>query len=185
MNILQQTLLHLIENTSQGLSEYEILKHIEKEHPLFFEELPDKNELYQKHFFLFHQLYQLKQHLSSKSLHLSISPLSIRITPSVSTGKALDEQDALAEFYNDKQNLYLSQDKIAAMQKKFWLRYLALQEKANAIQTLELTGITPLTLNVIKKAYKKLVNQYHPDKGGDTHKFQNIQTAYEELKQLY
>ena len=30
----------------------------------------------------------------------------------------------------------------------------------------------------IKKAYRKLASQHHPDKGGDTKKFQDIQTAY-------
>jgi DnaJ-class molecular chaperone len=33
----------------------------------------------------------------------------------------------------------------------------------------------------IKKAYRKLASQHHPDKGGDTAKFQSIQTAYDIL----
>lgn len=33
----------------------------------------------------------------------------------------------------------------------------------------------------IKKAYRKLAGQHHPDKGGDTAKFQEIQKAYETL----
>lgn len=33
----------------------------------------------------------------------------------------------------------------------------------------------------IKKAYRKLAMKHHPDKGGDTSKFQQIQTAYETL----
>jgi len=33
----------------------------------------------------------------------------------------------------------------------------------------------------IKKAYRKLANQHHPDKGGDTNQFQKIQSAYETL----
>ena len=33
----------------------------------------------------------------------------------------------------------------------------------------------------IKKAYRKLASQHHPDKGGDTAKFQEIQNAYETL----
>lgn len=33
----------------------------------------------------------------------------------------------------------------------------------------------------IKKAFRKLASQHHPDKGGDTAKFQEIQTAYATL----
>lgn len=33
----------------------------------------------------------------------------------------------------------------------------------------------------IKKAYRKLAGQHHPDKGGDTSRFQEIQKAYEVL----
>ena len=37
------------------------------------------------------------------------------------------------------------------------------------------------TPDQIKKAYRKLASQHHPDKGGDTTKFQEIQTAYDTL----
>ena len=33
----------------------------------------------------------------------------------------------------------------------------------------------------IKKAYRKMAAQHHPDKGGDTAKFQEVQKAYETL----
>ena len=33
----------------------------------------------------------------------------------------------------------------------------------------------------IKRAYRKLASQHHPDKGGDTKRFQEIQTAYDTL----
>jgi DnaJ-class molecular chaperone len=35
------------------------------------------------------------------------------------------------------------------------------------------------SLDEIKKAYRKLANQHHPDKGGDTNQFQQIQAAYD------
>lgn len=37
------------------------------------------------------------------------------------------------------------------------------------------------TPDQIKQAYRKLASIHHPDKGGDTAKFQDIQTAYETL----
>lgn len=33
----------------------------------------------------------------------------------------------------------------------------------------------------IKKAYRKMAAQHHPDRGGDTAKFQEVQAAYETL----
>ena len=37
------------------------------------------------------------------------------------------------------------------------------------------------SLDEIKKAYRKLANQHHPDKGGDTTHFQKIQHAYDTI----
>jgi DnaJ-class molecular chaperone len=37
------------------------------------------------------------------------------------------------------------------------------------------------TPDEIKKAYRKLASQHHPDKGGDKAKFQEVQSAYETL----
>ena len=37
------------------------------------------------------------------------------------------------------------------------------------------------TPDEIKKAFRKLASQHHPDKGGDTRKFQEIQAAYDTL----
>ncbi len=40
---------------------------------------------------------------------------------------------------------------------------------------------TSATPDEIKKAFRKLASQHHPDKGGDTAKFQDIQAAYDTL----
>ena len=37
------------------------------------------------------------------------------------------------------------------------------------------------TADEIKKAYRRLASQHHPDKGGDTAKFQEIEEAYRTL----
>ena len=50
---------------------------------------------------------------------------------------------------------------------------------ADAYQTL---GVPKGASNEeIKKAYRKLASQHHPDKGGNTQRFQEIQSAYETL----
>ena len=50
---------------------------------------------------------------------------------------------------------------------------------ANAYETL---GVPKgASEDEIKRAYRKLASQHHPDKGGDTQRFQEIQSAYETL----
>ena len=50
---------------------------------------------------------------------------------------------------------------------------------ANAYETLGVPN--GASEEEIKKAYRKLASTHHPDKGGDTAKFQEIQSAYETL----
>lgn len=46
----------------------------------------------------------------------------------------------------------------------------------------EILGVKPgASDDEIKRAYRKLASKHHPDKGGDTKKFQEIQAAYESL----
>lgn len=46
----------------------------------------------------------------------------------------------------------------------------------------QVLGIQPgASDDEIKKAYRKLASKHHPDKGGDTKKFQEIQAAYDSL----
>lgn len=46
----------------------------------------------------------------------------------------------------------------------------------------EILGVTETATEAeIKKAYRKLASQHHPDKGGDKAKFQEIQSAYDTL----
>lgn len=184
-DFISRTLLDIEITPTGSLSEYQLLTLIEQQQPEFFDSLPNPRSLYQKHFWLFHHLYLLKPDFLRRGFHLSVSALSIALTPSTDGGTAIDEADPLAEFYLDKNNLYLSENEIADMQKRFWQRYLALENKAEAIKALELTGVRPLTLGIIKKQYQRLAQKHHPDKGGDPERFHFIQQAFKELKLLF
>ncbi|TQV72975.1 hypothetical protein FLL45_16055 [Aliikangiella marina] len=166
--------------------EYPLLKHLEKEHPKFFETLGLRPSLYQKHFLLFHHLYRLSDEFAKKNLRLLISPLEIRVMAfqSDESKKAVNETDGLRQFYTEIKNLDLSAEEIAEMQKVFWQKYLALDEKAKSIQILGLEGDSDLNILKVKKRFNELAQQHHPDKGGDSKHFMEIKNAYEQLKKL-
>jgi DnaJ-class molecular chaperone len=51
-----------------------------------------------------------------------------------------------------------------------------------SIQHYRTLGLSPsASEEEVKKAYRKLASVHHPDKGGDTKKFQEIQTAYDAI----
>jgi len=59
------------------------------------------------------------------------------------------------------------------------LFYYIIVNMANAYETLGVNRNA--SESDIKKAYKKLASKHHPDRGGDTAKFQEIQAAYDTL----
>ncbi|MCK9568705.1 hypothetical protein M0R72_07180 [Candidatus Pacearchaeota archaeon] len=42
----------------------------------------------------------------------------------------------------------------------------------------------PMMERIIQAGYRALANQHHPDKGGDTRTMQQVNAAYEKLKQV-
>ena len=183
-NDFEAFFLELMHEHDNSIREYDLLKRIEDELPEFFAEDGDFSTLYRKHFWLFHQLYQLRERLIAKGLRLNIHTLGIELTPIGTQSSKIGEFDALSEFYLNLDNLELSESEVEAMQKKFWEKYLALEQMSDAIKLLQLTGVEPLTLDIVKSRYRELSQKHHPDKGGDAATFNEIKSAYQSLKKL-
>ena len=58
--------------------------------------------------------------------------------------------------------------------------------KLNERQACQLLGLAaPTTLDKARKAYRKLAQEFHPDRGGDEERFKQISVAYQYLVDLY
>ena len=69
------------------------------------------------------------------------------------------------------------------MLNRFWQRYLAIDKRVEALQTLSLPP--DANWETVKQAYRRQAATHHPDKGGDPARFRAIREAYEILLHCY
>ncbi|WP_088331719.1 DNA-J related domain-containing protein [Lacimicrobium sp. SS2-24] len=171
----------------QGISEHALITRLQQpEYGVLSEKVnfSDSLSLFQAHFYLFNQLYQLRQQLRAEQLaDLAISALSIRLLP-YSQGKAgLTDTDSLADYYLDwNQFEKTGTDDVNALLNDFWLRMagqISEQERTEALSVLELPGNA--TQAQIRRQYRILIHRHHPDKGGDAAITQQLNNAYRKL----
>jgi len=179
----------LIEASPSGLSEYDLIQGLTQQDPAFaFKGDNSSLTLFRQHFLVMNALYQLQAELFEEGTYLSISPLAIRLESLQDSGQSAlptDNAEApLREYYLDWNNLsQTTHGDVDSMLNRFWERYLALDKRLAALQTLELPA--DASWEVVKQAYRRLAARYHPDKGGDTARFRDIRGAYEILMRCY
>ncbi len=132
--------------------------------------------LFRAHFLLFHCLYRLRSVLLSKGETLNINCLRINLVRG-SGGEGLPaEPDPLAGFYLDASNLErMDTSDVVRMLGDFWRRFRRQDVRTDALAEL---GLEPSAgADEIKRRYRKLAMQHHPDRGGDTAKLQRLNAA--------
>jgi len=181
-------LLALLREHPQGLSEYELLCALdERAQPGF--ERPDFHDslgLFQTHFLLFHTLYSLRDQLRGEQrAELEISPLKIRLHPYAAAGsETLAECDPLRDYYLDLDNLdATSRRDVDSMLGRFWARLHSGDERQQALEVLGLSD--PVDYDTVKRRYRRLVMEHHPDRGGDKQRLQELNTAMAILERNY
>lgn len=176
----------LLEQAPTGLSEYELMVQLDDRFNSLYPK-PDLSAplvLFQHHFFLRHSLYVLQdQHAKEGQWQLDISPLRIikrpAFTPTDSTLPA--KADPLKTYYLDLSNLNKESDlSVQRLLSDFWSKLSAYRHQPQALQLLGLKGDEPRVEQ--KKRYKQLLQQHHPDKGGDATAFREVQDAWEAIK---
>ena len=188
-NPFKASVLALIKTSSIGLSEYDLIQRLQEHDEAFaFDDENPNLALFRKHFLVMNALYQLQTELFAQGMYLSISPLDIRLESVESSAvSALPTDNAAAPlraYYLDWENFsQTSHADVEAMLSRFMERYLAIDERLEALQTLELSADAPW--ENIKQAYRRLAALHHPDKGGDPARFRAIRGAYEILLRCY
>src|SRR3546814_10270661 len=101
--------------------------------------------------------------------------------------RSLAEQDALRAYDLDLSNLRdTDEDDVERLLASFWTRMQGSDEKRAALELFELDRASqPLTLELIKRRYRRLVGLHHPDRGGSTQRLQSINLAMEILERYY
>jgi len=187
-NPFKDVILALIEEFPLGLTEHDLIQRLQERDETFAIDGESADlALFRKHFLVMNALYQLQSELFGAGMYLSVSPLDIRLEPVRASELASPPAENVAplrEYYLNWDNfLQTGSEDVAAMLRRFHARYLALDERQQAMQTLELPA--EARWETIKQAYRRLAAQHHPDKGGDPARFREIRAAYEILLQCY
>ena len=162
-----------------GIGEYELIRALKKRG--FFEFLPappaEPHQLFRAHFLLFHALYELRDRLSSSQRGLlQIEPLCIRRLPWSAGDSSLTTPDPLRAYYLDWKNLDgTTQDDVCDLIASFWRQIGRIDGRKEALAALGLED--PVDDETIKRAWRRLAMQHHPDRGGDNERLQAINAA--------
>lgn len=146
----------------------------------------DHLSMFQSHFLLFHSLYVLRDRLHQLAESgLDIHCLSIRLTPFSNQSTGLPQQhDPLREYYLDISNIENTDAAdVDQLLSGFWRRFVAMDDRQQALQQLGLSD--PVGYEEIKAQYRRLVMQYHPDRGGDHDRLLLINEAMQILDMIY
>jgi DnaJ-domain-containing protein 1 len=196
-SVCESAIFSILTENSQGVSEYALLQQLQAApyHCIEKVDLSRPIELFQTHFTLFHFLYQLQlRWLRQHKATLEIISTQIRLLPYSQGHCAIQINDPLAEYYLDWNNFgdATTNEDVEVMLKQFWTSFEQwISNDASQIQQAladarELLGVKDGDdMRQIKKRYHKLMHDFHPDKGGQLNKCQQIEQAYRQLLSHY
>jgi len=174
-------------------NEHQLIKHLQdnKVTPFDTFSLAESKDLFSAHFLCMHVLYHLKREYSDKQTFvLDIQLVRIHRIPLDESDElnnnekmAIETIDPLESYYlNSKHYFETQEDEINDLLKSFWQKYMAQDEKKEALDVLNL----PIDADekMIKTQYKHLAQKHHPDKGGCAEMFTKIRQAKTVLDQL-
>lgn len=179
MTALEQHLLEILSAHPDGIGEHALIKTLQgaNHEGISGASLTNHLDLFRAHFLLFHTLYRLRERLWQEERgHLEIGMLHIVLQPYRRGVAALANRDPLRDYYLELDNLKTTtEEDVVALLAGFWTRLQANERRATALAVLELRD--PVDHATIKKQYRMLAMQHHPDRGGDKTRLQAINHA--------
>jgi hypothetical protein len=192
LNKIKQTITLFLDEKNP-CTEHEILSTLKDKKISPFDQLDLKQskDLFCAHFLTMHALYQLQNdYLHHQLYNLNIQSIKIERHPYLSstrTGENVDtltQHDPLKDYYLDISHYFeTSENEVNELLNSFWKKYLAQDDKQQALNTLDLPANSDYAS--IKKQYRLLAQKHHPDKGGCGKYFAKINAAKNILDTLY
>lgn len=177
---LEEHILGLLRACPAGMGEYELLKALQRGgiEPFSSLAFDDSLVLFRHHFLLYHLLYALADRLAhERAGRLEIGPLCIRLGACSGTQDRLPgAHDPLRVYYSDLDNLHaMDREALGQLLGQFWGGQRARAAREEALAVLGLSD--PVSAADIKRRYRRLAQDCHPDRGGDTQRLQALNAA--------
>lgn len=183
-NPLLAPLLALLREASGSYKVHELLAELRRQElipPLPGDE--QQQQLFRLNFLIMNALYQLQAELHDEGWWLLISTLDIRLEPLAprNAARALAQGEALRSYYLDWQVFWQTdREEVEALLGSFWRAYARDEHRAEALNLFALpAGAGP---DAIRRRWRELALQHHPDRGGDADTFIRLRWAWEHLK---
>jgi len=187
LNAFQAELLEILENRHAGISEYQLIRLLgERGHKRFSGSfLGNEPELFRAHFILFNALYSIRQKIRERdNREIEISAVKIMLHEGQAAMAGLQKSDPLESYYLDTANLKeTTDDDVYELLASFWNRFQVSSDKDQALALLALCE--PIEPDAIRKRYRALAFEHHPDRGGSAEKLATINEAMDTLRVYY
>ena len=184
-NPLIPAILQVLRTTDKRLAIHELLQALKDTTKVPSLDDDVQMALFKLNWLMMNALYQLQMELFNDGYYLTIGTLDIHLSPVIEQdNESLSQeisQQPLRDYYLDWSHFSeTTKEEVQALLDGVWQGYISGDEQQKAYDILGLEA--DASFSMIRKTYRKLAGQYHPDKGGDPTRFMQVREAYEILR---
>jgi len=185
---LKESIRLLLETSEKAVSEYTIIQHLNEQGWALSLAAADASQLFKTHFLVYHALYQLQvEYWQEQQRLLDITALKIGFidhhhssnSTSLPAGESVsyENHQALRAYYLDLSQLeQATTASVDELLTQFWSRFVASDDQVKALSLFDLPANTDS--KTVKQRYRSLAMSHHPDRGGDSEYFKQINWAF-------